>query len=314
MIVLSMITKNSYRQLGKKFIKTLEKSLQIPYKTIILVDDGDDETSQVVKKFAESNGKELLVLRSKLYGWHKPTRATARQTAIDVFIECFSEEWLMFLDDDAWLNDGWWEEAKKYIIEKRVGEIWGINWDIDQRRIRYLKSYEKHLIECFQKRGGTHDTLYRRKAIEDVKIPPCLHIFEDAYLHLHIICNGWEYRVVRTGITHVNPGRRLSRRGLLESAKFALLLGIEEGYSSNVVKNLLLVLRPIIGFIPNLYYNTKIFGLLNGFKRTVKEQLDKLLYRIYFFYASIEYSKYLSVLESKKDKCIALNMFRCVHS
>ena len=57
----------------------------------------------------------------------------------------------MFLDDDAWLNDGWWEEAKKYIIEKRVGEIWGINWDIDQRRIRYLKSYEKHLIECFQK-------------------------------------------------------------------------------------------------------------------------------------------------------------------
>jgi hypothetical protein len=55
------------------------------------------------------------------------------------------------------------------------------------------------------RRGGTHDTLYRRKALEGVNIPPELHICEDAWLHHYVRYNGWESRIIKTGITHYSP-------------------------------------------------------------------------------------------------------------
>lgn len=81
--MLAMITKNSLSKLGRIFREALRSSLQVPYHAIILVDDGSDATAEYVK--------EVIVTRPRLYGFERPTRATARQTAIDVFLENFTD-------------------------------------------------------------------------------------------------------------------------------------------------------------------------------------------------------------------------------
>lgn len=208
-MILSIITKNSYEKVGERFAEVLDSSLQVPYRAIILIDDSDDDkTATFVKRFAESRGKELIVMRSRNYGYFKPTRATARQTAIDIFLENFSEEWLFFLDDDFILNPGWWEEASRYTQEPRVGLVWGVdytpNW-VD--RLRWLETrgvtQRDYAVANFKIRGGLHDTLLRREAIEGIKLPPWLHVYEDAYVKKYIECKGWQWRIVEVGGIHL---------------------------------------------------------------------------------------------------------------
>jgi len=124
MVVLSMITYNSYSKMNSSIglERVLDSTLQIPYRQMILVDDSNDETSNIVKAWCERNEKELLSLRSRLYGYHRHTRATARQTAIDVLLESFDDEWLMFVDDDVVLKDGWWD----WVLENKVLEDHGV--------------------------------------------------------------------------------------------------------------------------------------------------------------------------------------------
>jgi len=70
--------------------------LQVAYDLIILIDYSDNEKTRLfVKRFADEYNKELLVERSRLYGWNKPTRATARQTALDVFLQTTDAEWFL---------------------------------------------------------------------------------------------------------------------------------------------------------------------------------------------------------------------------
>jgi len=119
-VVLSFITKNSYTKMKHTIglEKVLDSTLQIPYKSIILVDDSKDETAKVFRKWCDQHGKEILVVRSALYGAKSPTRATARQTAIDLFLTNFGQKWLMFVDDDVILNEGWWEDRRRGLGNK----------------------------------------------------------------------------------------------------------------------------------------------------------------------------------------------------
>jgi glycosyltransferase involved in cell wall biosynthesis len=293
-----MITKNSFEKVGNFFGRVLESSLQVPYNVIILVDDSDtDRTREFVKRFADEHGKEVIVERSRLYGWHKPTRATARQTTIDIFLQNTSDEWLFFLDDDCVLNHGWWRwvEENKVLEDGRVGEVWGINWDATPERERYLKKFGidlgQYLIQKFEERGGTHDTLYRRAALEGVVIPPELHVYEDAWLHFWVKCRGWKHAVNPIGVTHYNPLSLFTdlRR---EMEKLKLAIAIANRYGITEYKEprdrswlgrgmlaYLYMLRHIAGFFPMLVTTTKLYGWRIGFSEAVKRQYLKLWFR-----------------------------------
>ncbi len=122
MVVLSFITKNSCSKLKHTpitLISVLNSVLQIPFRSLILIDDSVDETSEVIANWCSVNDKEILI--------HKGAgnRAIARQLSINKFITNFSDEWLMFVDDVI-VNPGWWEEASSYVKEGDVGLIWGI--------------------------------------------------------------------------------------------------------------------------------------------------------------------------------------------
>jgi len=302
-VVLAMITRNSFSELGKTLLRVLNSSLQIPYKSLILVDDSTDNTPSVVKQWCEENDKEIIVSRSRLYGYHRPTRATARQTAIDIFFESFSNscEWLMFLDDDAVLNNGWWKEARQYIDDPEIGIIWGLNYDATPvRRFLFERlgiNYIQYLIQQFEYRGGTHDTLLRRDALRGIRIPPELHIFEDAYIKHYICCKGYRYAVLKTGITHMNPGRKASRRELSEMARYGLLLGLEDPRYRNRLFGLYALARTTAG-IPLTILTYAKFGL-TGIKEGFYRARNKWLYRLYLWI-------YSQKIRFPEDRCRAI--------
>jgi glycosyltransferase involved in cell wall biosynthesis len=213
-IVLAMITKNSVEDHGAVFEKTLTSTLQVPYTSIILVDDSTtDKTRRVVESFARKNNKELLVLNSRDitrfrhdYYFERPTRAVARQTAIEAFLQNFGEDWLFFVDDDVVLNPGWWAWVQANGLGPKVGEVLGLINDYDQSTKNLLESfginYVNYLIRMFYIRGGTLDTMYRRGAIEGVVIPWDFHVYEDAWLHHYVNCRGWDSLVNPVGAVH----------------------------------------------------------------------------------------------------------------
>ena len=106
------------------------------------MDDSTDETRSFFRMLCDDHDKELMVSGSRLYGHHRHTRATARQTAIDIFLENFNDDWMMFVDDDVVLNLGWWDWEREIgaLEDPAVGEVWGINWDGSPERERFLKA------------------------------------------------------------------------------------------------------------------------------------------------------------------------------
>jgi len=300
MIVLSMITYNSYSKM-KGLIgleKVLDSTLQIPYRQIILVDDSSDETLSVIKAWCEEHGKELLNSKSRLYGYYRHTRATARQTAIDTFLENFDDEWIMFVDDDVIFRDGWWSWVleNRVLEDKIVGEIWGINWDATPEREKFLAMFgidlKSYLIRKFHERGGTHDTLYRRDAIEGIKIPPELHVYEDAYLHHYVTCCGWGSVVNPVGVLHYHPvSINTDLKYEKEKAKIAIKAALKYGIceyddvrtikesTESKVRAYAGLLRPIIGLPPMLLTTIRVYGLKAGVVEAFKRQYLKLWFR-----------------------------------
>lgn len=310
--VLSMITYNSLTKLGSElFMRVWLSSLQIPYDAIILVDDGSDGTRKFVSEFANKYDKELYVVKSELYGdAPKPTRATARQTAIDVFLDNFSHDYLFFLDDDAVLNPGWFSEYEQLtkIAEKNNtawGIAWGINWDSTNDRAMWLKAlgidYKQYLIDAFHTRGGEHDTIHPRHVLKEIrdaygKIPWELHVYEDAWLFWATRCLNYADLIIETGIIHYNPwsfNLKRERERWNYAIEVAVKYGIHDGNTlvgKSLLKQALELTRPILGIPLALYLNVKAYGLnYESIRRAIVRQYHKLLWRWLNLKARVKY-------------------------
>ena len=167
-IDVAILTMNSGRML-RECINSVYKN--IPVKNLIIVDGySTDTTAKIVKEFQEKYGNVSFIQE-------KGTRGSARQTAIRLV----KSDWFMFVDSDVILSKNWFAEAEK-LVKEDVGAIWGIEiWSV-LRESKLLRLFERVTIKIFEKRGGTHDTLIRRKTVEDIKIPYQLHTYEDGYI------------------------------------------------------------------------------------------------------------------------------------
>ena len=175
-----VLTKNSERLLRKCLVSVYKN---VPVNRLIIVDGySTDSTLEIVNEFQERYGNVVLIQ-------DKGTRGSARQKAIDTV----NSDWFMFVDSDVILSDDWFAKAEK-LMKDEVGAIWGIEiWSV-LRKMKILKLFERVTIKIFERRGGTHDLLVRRKAIEGIHIPVCLHTYEDAYIESWICKKG--YKVV----------------------------------------------------------------------------------------------------------------------
>jgi glycosyltransferase involved in cell wall biosynthesis len=181
-IDVAILTMNSERML-RECINSVYKNL--PVKNLIFVDGfSTDSTAEIVKEFQEKYGNVIFVQE-------KGTRGSARQTAIRLV----KSDWFMFVDSDVILSKNWFAEAEK-LVKDDVGAIWGIEiWSV-LIGSKVLRMFERVTLKIFEKRGGTHDTLIRRKTVEDIKIPFKLHTYEDGYIKDWIDKKGYKVLAV----------------------------------------------------------------------------------------------------------------------
>jgi glycosyltransferase involved in cell wall biosynthesis len=171
-----ILTKNSERLL-RECIDSVYRN--VPVNNLIVVDGySNDGTVQIVKEFREKRGNVVLVQ-------DRGTRGSARQRALNEV----KSDWFMFVDSDVILSENWFSKAEK-LIKDDIGAIWGIEiWSV-LRKTKVLNLFERFTLKIFEKRGGTHDLLVRRKAIEGIHVPYHLHTYEDAYIKSWICKKG----------------------------------------------------------------------------------------------------------------------------
>jgi glycosyltransferase involved in cell wall biosynthesis len=168
-IDVAILTMNSGRML-RECINSVYQN--VPVSNLIIIDGhSTDATADIVKEFQEKYGNVTFIQE-------KGTRGAARQTAIKLV----KSDWFMFVDSDVLLSKNWFAEAEK-LVKDDVGAVWGIEiWSVLRGSKKLLRLFERVTIKIFDKRGGTHDTLIRRKTVEDIKIPYQLHTYEDGYI------------------------------------------------------------------------------------------------------------------------------------
>lgn len=178
LIDVALLTFNSDRKLRECLDSVYEN---VPIKRLIVVDGfSTDCTLPILDEYQAKYGNVVIVQE-------KGTRGSARQTAI----EMVESEWFMFVDSDVVLSKNWFADAWKNVRED-VGAVWGIEiWSV-LRDSDVLPIFERVTLKIFEERGGTHDLLVRRKAIEGIHIPFELHTYEDGYIKKWIEKNGYK--------------------------------------------------------------------------------------------------------------------------
>ena len=217
-----MLTKNSEYMLKRSLSSIYEN---VPVRNLIVVDGfSTDRTLKILDQFNNQYGNVKLLSSSG-------SRAKAREKGI-IHV---GTEWFLFADSDIVLSKNWFLNAQKS-IQKDVGAIWGINIDVVPKLFnkRYLRLQTLVAKECFELRGGTHDTLIRRDLVQDIKIPEKLHTYEDAYIMNWIKDKGYK-TLVGDGIfcLHFKPSENWNIRNAISGAILELKCGLI--YSRNFV-------------------------------------------------------------------------------
>ncbi|HSQ49031.1 MAG TPA: glycosyltransferase family A protein [Candidatus Deferrimicrobiaceae bacterium] len=178
-----LLTKNSEHLLSRCLNSVYQN---VPIKNLIVIDGySTDRTQEILLRF---NWKYGNVSIFQMHG----SRAAARTEGI----RRVSTDWFMFVDSDVLLCNGWFKKAHADMSEG-VGVVWGLNVDvipnIKNKRILTLQSIIAR--KAFNLRGGMHDTLILRKAVDGMRIPEHLHTYEDAYIVQYIASRGFKVAV-----------------------------------------------------------------------------------------------------------------------
>ncbi|MCX6643810.1 MAG: glycosyltransferase family 2 protein [Candidatus Bathyarchaeota archaeon] len=178
-----LLTKNSEHLLSK-CLSSIYRN--VPVKNLIVIDGfSTDRTLQILDKFNEKYGNISLFQM-------KGSRAKARTEGISRV----STDWFMFVDSDVLLCKDWYKKAQADLASG-VGAVWGLNIDVipNVKDKRILKLQSLIARQCFYLRGGMHDTLILRKAVEGIRIPEQLHAYEDAFIVQWIEKHGYKVSV-----------------------------------------------------------------------------------------------------------------------
>jgi glycosyltransferase involved in cell wall biosynthesis len=164
---------------GEVLARTLDKLAiseeytQVGINRLILVDNlSDDGTIKVAESKAVENDWSLLVERQ---GSSLPR---ARQIAFRLV----ETPWFLFLDDDVRITKGYLQKLTQCVapsigaVQGRKQSSSGEPWEWSQRRVY---------------RGGTHATLIRTTAVDDLSIPEGVKVLEDEYIRRHVESAGY---------------------------------------------------------------------------------------------------------------------------
>jgi glycosyltransferase involved in cell wall biosynthesis len=210
-----MLTKNSQHLLSKCLTSVYQN---VPVKNLIVIDgNSTDKTIEILGQF---NRKYCNIQIYRLNG----SRAKARTEGI----RRVTTEWFMFVDSDVLLCKDWFKKAVAD-LDETVGAVWGLNVDLlpNIKNGRVLKFQCIVARQCFKLRGGMHDTLILRRAVEGIEIPEELHAYEDAYLVQWIEDQGLRAVIgYHIYCLHCKPPENWSFKNGLEQAIVELRCGL----------------------------------------------------------------------------------------
>lgn len=181
-----ILTKNSFEPCLKDCLNSIYAN--IPVNRLLVVDGGStDGTLDFVQKYP----------RIEIIDDSRGNRATARQKGI----EAVKTMWHLHVDSDVILCKDWFKKAQKY-MRPSIGAVWGVPIPKDSHVFNIARSmaklYRKDVIEWIMhqqhlKRYLTHDTMIRTEAVEDIRIPTDLHIWEDHYIGSHVVSKNYKW-------------------------------------------------------------------------------------------------------------------------
>lgn len=146
---------------------------EVDVNNLIVVDNvSDDGTIEIAREKALENGWDTIIKKQKSSLPH------ARQVAVGLV----QTDWFLFLDDDVRISDGYLKQLTQCeapsigAIQGRKQSSNGEPWEWTQRRVY---------------RGGTHATLIRAAAVNDLSIPEGVKVLEDEYIRRHVESAGF---------------------------------------------------------------------------------------------------------------------------
>lgn len=146
-------------------LKTALDATETGLGQLIVVDnESDDGTKDQIERFAKKHDWNL-VLRSE------PSRLPeARELAIKLV----QNDWFLFLDDDVRLTESYLTTILEWRACDRVGAVQG--------RKDTRTEHPADWVRRRARRGGTHATLIRTRAVRGVSIPEDIEVLEDEFL------------------------------------------------------------------------------------------------------------------------------------
>lgn len=150
-----------------------ERASSVTVSRLIVVDDeSDDDTRDVARTAADANGWEPIVV----------SRPSTLPEAREIAIDRVETEWFLFLDDDVRISETYLADATGAVAPV-VGAVQGRKTTRGEHNTDWVRRRAR--------RGGTHATLLRRKAIEGMLYPDDLLVLEDEYTRRHVEDNGF---------------------------------------------------------------------------------------------------------------------------
>lgn len=194
----------------------------IPVNKLIVVDGhSTDHTVEILEGFRKKHGNIKII---QMQG----TRARAREKGISQV----STEYFAFVDSDVVLCKDWFKKAQLDMADG-VGAVWGLNIDVipNVKQKWFLLLESMIARQGFILRGGTHDTLIRKSAIEGIHIPEELHAYEDAYIIRHIQKRGFKTLVGNTiYCLHYKPPTNWSAQNAIDQAVVEFKCGLLQSH------------------------------------------------------------------------------------
>jgi glycosyltransferase involved in cell wall biosynthesis len=213
-----LLTKNSVFPCLKDCLRSVYAN--VPVNRLLVVDGGSqDETLQVVSDFPKVEIIEDL----------NGNRATARQKGINAV----ETEWHLHVDSDVILCKGWFSKAD-LLITPKVGAIWGAAVPMQKHIYNITRAmarfYRKGIMDLAieqpsLKRFLTHDTLIRTEALEGIRIPNNLHIWEDHYIGMHLVSRNYKWIMAKEPFCYHYEHERRSFNDFVQSGALAKKVG-----------------------------------------------------------------------------------------
>lgn len=169
-IEVAMPTYNSAEVL-KDTLRALETSSEtsdVEISRLLIIDNvSTDGTEEIANTCAAEYGWDLELV----------SRPANLPEARKLAIEKVRADWFLFLDDDVRISATYLQQLQDSICPA-VGAVQGRKSSRDEQNSEWVRRRAR--------RGGTHATLCRREAVDDVSFPADLEVLEDEYLRRHV--------------------------------------------------------------------------------------------------------------------------------